>query len=144
MKILLVGSGGREHALAWKLLQSPNIEKVICTPGNGGTATLPGCQNIPIPVVDFEGIVKVAQEYNVSLVVIGPELPLSLGIGDRLASVGIDVFGPTQAGAQIEASKSWAKDLMLEAGVGTSRGAKFTNPKAAQAYVTQQGVPIVV
>ncbi len=144
MKILLVGSGGREHALAWKLLQSPNIEKVICTLGNGGTATLPGCQNIPIPVVDFEGIVKVAQEYNVGLVVVGPELPLSLGIGDRLASVGIEVFGPTQAGAQIEASKSWAKDLMIEAGVGTSRGAKFTNPKAAQAYVTQEGVPIVV
>ena len=143
MKVLLVGNGGREHALAWKLLQSPNIDKVFCAPGNGGTATMAGCENIPLPVVDFEGIAKAVQKHEVGLVVVGPELPLSMGISDRLASL-VPVFGPSQAGAQIEASKSWAKALMAEAKVPTARGVKFTDPTTAKAFVTQQGGPIVV
>ncbi len=143
MKVLLVGNGGREHALAWKLLQSPNIDKVFCAPGNGGTATMAGCENIPLPVVDFEGIAKAVQKHKVGLVVVGPELPLSMGISDRLASL-VPVFGPSQAGAQIEASKSWAKALMAEAKVPTARGVKFTDPNTAKAFVTKQGAPIVV
>ncbi len=143
MKVLLVGNGGREHALAWKLLQSPNIDKVFCAPGNGGTATMAGCENIPLPVVDFEGIAKAVQKHKVGLVVVGPELPLSMGISDHLASL-VPVFGPSQAGAQIEASKSWAKALMAEAKVPTARGAKFTDPTTAKAFVTKQGAPIVV
>ena len=84
MNVLVVGNGGREHALAWTLLRSPNDLQVICTPGHGGTATLKGCQNYPIAVDDFEGITRIAQEYNVSLVVVGPEVPLALGITDHL------------------------------------------------------------
>ena len=101
MKILVVGSGGREHALAWKLLQSPNVEKVFCTPGNGGTATMTGCENIPLSVEDFAGITSAVKEHDISLVVVGPELPLSLGIADYLQERNIPVFGPTKAGALI-------------------------------------------
>lgn len=144
MKVLVIGNGGREHALAWKLLQSPQVTKVICAPGNGGTATMEGCQNQAIPVDDFESIAHFAISENINLVVVGPEVPLALGITDYLTSQGIKVFGPTQAGAQIEASKAWAKDLMTEAGVATAKSATFSSQQAAQAYVEQQGAPIVI
>lgn len=142
MNVLVVGNGGREHALAWALLQSPNVEQVICTPGNGGTATLKGCQNQAVSVEDFEGIKRVAQEQNVSFVVVGPEVPLALGITDYLQSHDICVFGPNKAGAQLEASKSWAKDLMQEAGIPTAESAVFIDPDAAKAYV--KTAPIVI
>ncbi len=144
LKVLVVGNGGREHALAWKLLQSPNIEEVTCIPGNGGTQNMEGCQNIPLAVDDFEGIARAALERGISLVAIGPELPLSLGIADYLQQHNLMVFGPTKAGAQIEASKSWAKALMEEAGVPTAQSATFTEAIAAKAYVAEQGAPIVV
>ena len=144
MKVLVVGNGGREHALAWKLLQSPQVESCICTPGNGGTATLKGCQNIAVSVDDFDSIARIAQERKIDLVVVGPELPLSLGITDRLQRDKIKVFGPTQEGAQIEASKSWAKTLMEEAGVLTAKSATFTEAETAKIYIAQQGAPIVV
>lgn len=146
MKVLVVGNGGREHALAWKLLRSPNVEQVICTPGNGGTATMEGCENQPLAVDDFSGIQKCALENQVSLVAVGPEVPLVLGIADFLAANNIKVFGPTQAGAQLEGSKSWAKGLMQDAGIPTAASAMFTNAQvdAAKAYVSQQGVPIVI
>ncbi len=144
VKVLVVGNGGREHALAWTLLQSPNIERVFCTPGNGGTATMANCQNLPIAVDDFAGIAKAVKENEVSLVVVGPEVPLSLGITDFLQQQDIAVFGPTKAGAQIEASKSWAKEIMLEANVPTAKSQTFTDAPAAKEYVTSQGVPIVV
>ncbi len=144
LKVLVVGNGGREHALAWKLLQSPNIEEVTCIPGNGGTQNMEGCQNIPLAVDDFEGITRAALERGISLVAIGPELPLSLGIADYLQQHNLMVFGPTKAGAQIEASKSWAKALMEEAGVPTAQSATFTEAIAAKAYVAEQGAPIVV
>ena len=144
LKVLIVGNGGREHALAWKLLQSPNIKEVTCIPGNGGTENLEGCQNIPLAVDDFEGIARAALERGISLVAIGPELPLSLGIADYLQQHNLMVFGPTKAGAQIEASKSWAKALMEEAGVPTAQSATFTEAIAAKAYVAEQGAPIVV
>ncbi|TAE55255.1 MAG: phosphoribosylamine--glycine ligase [Nostocales cyanobacterium] len=144
MKVLVVGNGGREHALAWKLLQSPKIDQVVCVPGNGGTATMKGCQNLPLTVDDFEGMSKFALENDISLVVVGPEVPLAKGITDYLQTKGLKVFGPTQAGAQIEASKAWAKALMEEAGVPTAKAAVFTEPTAAKNYIRTQGAPIVV
>ncbi len=144
MKGLVVGNGGREHAIAWKLLQSPQIETCICTPGNGGTATLQGCQNLDIPIDDFAGILKAVQDNRVDFVVIGPEYPLSLGITDYLQQHHVKVFGPTQAGAQIEASKAWAKELMLEAGVPTAVSQTFRETTAAKTYIAERGAPIVI
>lgn len=144
MNVLVVGSGGREHTLAWKLLQSPNVKQVFCVPGNGGTALLPNCQNLPATEEDFERIAKYAQQHDISFVVVGPELPLAKGIGDFLQQQQILVFGPTEAGAQIESSKWWAKSLMEEVGVPTAAGAIFTDPNAAKAYVSEKGAPIVV
>ena len=144
MKILVVGSGGREHALAWKLLQSKQVEQVVCVPGNGGTASLKRCINLPLAVDDFEGISRYALENNIYLVVVGPEVPLAKGITDYLQNKGLMVFGPTRAGAQIEASKAWAKALMQEAKIPTAKAAVFTEAKAAKSYVKSQGAPIVV
>ncbi|HAX78493.1 MAG TPA: phosphoribosylamine--glycine ligase, partial [Cyanobacteria bacterium UBA11372] len=144
MKVLVVGNGGREHALAWKLLQSEQIQQVFCTPGNGGTAVMERCQNLPLRVDDFEGMARFARENDISLVVVGPELPLSLGIADYLRSQNIPVFGPTRAGAQIEASKAWAKALMQEAKMPTAKAVVFADAASAKAYVKAQGAPIVV
>lgn len=142
MKILVVGNGGREHAIAWTLLQSPQVEKVFCTPGNGGTATLKGCENYPISVEDFERIKNLVQNQDISLVVVGPELPLALGITDYLQQHNIKVFGPNQAGAQLEASKAWSKAFMEDAGIPTAKAAVFTDAASAKAYI--QTAPIVV
>lgn len=144
MKVLVVGSGGREHALAWKLLQSERIQEVICVPGNGGTATLPRCRNLGLTIDDFEGIGRFATVNNIGLIVVGPEAPLAGGITDYLQDQGLTVFGPTQAGAQIESSKAWAKALMEEAQVPTAEAAVFTQAKAAIEYVQAQGAPIVI
>ncbi|NEP57654.1 MAG: phosphoribosylamine--glycine ligase [Symploca sp. SIO2G7] len=144
MKVLVVGNGGREHALAWKLLQSQRIKQVICLPGNGGTSTTKNCQNFPIRVDDFEGIARFVLVNGISLVVVGPELPLAAGITDYLQQENIVVFGPTQEGAQIESSKNWAKQLMQSAGIATASFATFTEVEPAQAYVQEQGAPIVV
>lgn len=144
MKALVVGNGGREHALAWSLLQSPRITEVVCVPGNGGTATLPHCRNLAMNADDFEGIARFALVNNLELVVVGPEQPLAAGITDYLQRQQLKVFGPSQAGAQIEASKAWAKALMVEAGIPTARAEVFTDEAAALAYLKQEGVPIVV
>lgn len=144
MNVLVVGSGGREHTLTWKLLQSRNVEQVFCVPGNGGTALLPNCQNLPATEADFEQIAQYAQENGVAFVVVGPEMPLAEGIRDFLALKQIPVFGPTQAGAQIEASKWWAKALMQEVGIPTAAGETFSDAEAAKAYVSEKGAPIVV
>ncbi|MGB3308884.1 MAG: phosphoribosylamine--glycine ligase [Nodosilinea sp.] len=144
MKALVVGNGGREHTLAWSLLQSPRITEVVCVPGNGGTATLPHCRNLAMNSDDFEGIARFALVNNLELVVVGPEQPLAGGITDYLQKQGLKVFGPCQAGAQIEASKAWAKALMMEAGIPTARAEVFTDEAAALAYLKQEGVPIVV
>ncbi|YAF95927.1 MAG: phosphoribosylamine--glycine ligase [Nodularia sp. CChRGM 3473] len=144
MKVLVVGNGGREHALAWKLLQSKQIEQVVCVPGNGGTASMEGCQNLSLAVDDFEGMSSYALKNDISLVVVGPEVPLAQGITDYLQSQGLMVFGPVRAGAQIEASKAWAKALMQSAGIPTAKAAVFTEAADAKSYVNAQGVPIVV
>ncbi|MBD2778416.1 phosphoribosylamine--glycine ligase [Iningainema tapete] len=144
MKVLIVGNGGREHAIAWKLLQSKQIEKVFCAPGNGGTVSLENCQNLSSEVNDFESISQFARAEAINLVVVGPEVPLANGITDYLHAQGVMVFGPTRAGAQIEASKAWAKALMQEAGIPTAKAAVFTDVAAAKSYVKSQGAPIVV
>jgi phosphoribosylamine---glycine ligase len=144
VKVLVIGNGGREHALAWKLLQSEKINKLVCVPGNGGTATLPGCENLPLAVDDFAGISEYAINHGISLVVVGPEVPLAQGITDYLQNQGLMVFGPNKAGAQIEASKAWAKALMEEAGVPTAKAAVFTEAAPAKAYIQSQGAPIVI
>lgn len=144
MKILVVGSGGREHALAWTLLQSSQVTRVFCTPGNGGTATMKNCQNLPLAVDDFAGIASAVAEHQIGLVVVGPEVPLSLGISDYLQKHNIAVFGPTQAGAQIESSKSWAKEIMVAANVPTAKSQSFTDAAAAKDYITREGAPIVI
>ena len=144
MKIIVVGSGGREHAIAWKLLESPQVKQVFCIPGNGGTALLNGCENIDLSLEDFDGIAQIAQENEVDLVVVGPELPLAGGITDYLQQQNITVFGPNRVGAQIEASKAWAKSLMEVAQVPTARSRTFTEIAPAIAYIQEQGAPIVV
>ncbi|MBD0361577.1 MAG: phosphoribosylamine--glycine ligase [Coleofasciculus sp. C3-bin4] len=144
MKVLVVGNGGREHALAWKLLQSQRIQQVLCIPGNGGTATTERCQNLSFRVDDFEGMARIALVHGVSLVVVGPELPLALGITDYLQHQNLMVFGPTKEGATIESSKYWAKTLMQSAGIPTPLGAVFTEVEAAIAYLKTQVAPIVV
>jgi phosphoribosylamine--glycine ligase len=144
VKVLVVGNGGREHALAWKLLQSSRVKEVFCVPGNAGTAMLERCRNVAMSVTDFEGIARLALVNNIGLVVVGPEAPLAAGITDFLQAQKLNVFGPSKAGAQIEASKSWAKALMQEAGIPTARSKVFTELESAIAYVEAQGTPIVV
>ncbi|MDJ0568929.1 MAG: phosphoribosylamine--glycine ligase [Pleurocapsa sp. MO_192.B19] len=144
MKALVVGNGGREHAIAWTLLQSPNVKQVFCTPGNGGTATMTNCQNLPVAVDNFAEIARVVTENHISLVVVGPEVPLSLGIVDYLRQHNIAVFGPTKEGAQIESSKSWAKEIMNQANVPTAKSKTFTAAAAAKDYIRAEGAPIVV
>ncbi|NJN56879.1 MAG: phosphoribosylamine--glycine ligase [Leptolyngbyaceae cyanobacterium SL_5_9] len=144
MKVLVVGNGGREHALVWKLLQSPQVQEIFCVPGNGGTAQMERCRNLAMSVTAFEGIGRFALVNNIGLIVVGPEVPLAAGITDYLQEQGLTVFGPTQAGAQIESSKAWAKDLMREAGIPTAEAAVFTDVRDAIAYVASRPAPIVV
>jgi phosphoribosylamine--glycine ligase len=144
VKVLVVGSGGREHALAWKLLQSARIQEVFCIPGNGGTARLERCRNLALSVTDFEGISRFALVNNIALIVIGPEAPLAAGITDYLHEQELTVFGPTQVGAQIESSKAWAKALMQEAKVPTAEAEVFTEVDKAITYVKAKGAPIVI
>lgn len=144
MKAIVVGSGGREHALAWKLLQSPNVTEVVCIPGNGGTALLPGCRNVAMQMTEAEAIARCALVNNMAFVLVGPEQPLADGLADALRAQKIKVFGPGKEGAQLEASKAWAKELMATAHVPTAASAVFTGADSAIAYVEQQGAPIVI
>lgn len=143
MKVLVVGNGGREHAIAWRLVQDESVQ-VTCVPGNGGTATLPRCHNLALTQDDFEGIARFCTVNNIQLVVVGPEIPLAEGISDFLRRKNIKVFGPSQAGAQIEASKAWAKELMQAAHIPTAKSAVFTDLASARAYVEAEGAPIVI
>jgi phosphoribosylamine---glycine ligase len=144
VRIIVVGNGGREHALAWKFTQSESVDRVYCIPGNGGTATLARCENVALGAEDFDGIGQFAKAHQVNIVVVGPEVPLALGITDALSAQGILVFGPTQAGAQIEASKAWAKALMEAANVPTAKAKTFTDADSAIGYVQAEGAPIVI
>lgn len=142
MKLLVVGSGGREHALAWKLAQSPRVQVVYVAPGNGGTATEPGLQNVPL--TDIKALAEFARSENVYLTVVGPEAPLAAGIVDEFRAQNLKIFGPSRAAAQLEASKDFAKQFMVRHGIPTSRYATFVDPALAKRYIDEQGAPIVV
>jgi len=142
MKLLVIGSGGREHAMAWKLAQSPRVQKVYVAPGNGGTATENGLENVPLS--DFSQLISFCKKEQIQLTVVGPEAPLAAGIVDAFQQAGLRIFGPTQAAAQLEASKDFAKRFMARHGLPTARHATFTSAAQARAYVDQQGAPIVV
>jgi phosphoribosylamine---glycine ligase len=135
MKVLVVGNGGREHTLVWKLAQSADVERVFCAPGNAGTALEPKSQNLALEVLDFAGLAEFAQEEGIDLTVIGPEVPLCKGIVDYFQERGLLVFGPNQAGAQIEGSKSWAKEFMVRAKIPTAQSQTFTDFESAKSYV---------
>jgi phosphoribosylamine--glycine ligase len=142
MKLLVIGSGGREHALAWKLAQGPRVQKVYVAPGNAGTALEPGLENIPIS--DIAQLAEFAQENSVHLTVVGPEAPLAAGVVDLFRAKGLKIFGPTRAAAQLESSKDFAKQFMQRHHIPTAAFATFSDARAAHAYVDAQGAPIVV
>jgi phosphoribosylamine--glycine ligase len=142
MKILVVGGGGREHALVWKLAQSPLAETIYCAPGNAGIAELAECVNIPAEDVDT--LLEFAQAEAVDLTVVGPEAPLAKGIVDKFTEAGLKIFGPSQKAALIEGSKDLAKEIMYKYNIPTAKYASFTNKEKALAYVDEQGAPIVV
>src|SRR5690606_15088349 len=139
MKVLVIGSGGREHALAWKLAQSPRVSEVIVAPGNAGTATEPRCRNAAIKVGDLDGLLQLARDENVALTVVGPEVPLVAGIVDRFRDAGLRIFGPTAAAAQLEGSKAFAKEFLARHGIPTAYYAVHTEVDAALAYVRDKG-----
>ena len=142
MKILVVGSGGREHALAWKLAQSKRIQIVMVAPGNGGTASDQRLKNVLI--TDPRQLADFAEQEHIALTVVGPEVPLAAGIVDLFRERGLKIFGPTQRAAQLEASKDFAKSFMLRHGIPTAHSQTFADVAAAHAYVDQQGAPIVI
>lgn len=142
MKVLLVGSGGREHALAWKIAASPLVTKLYCAPGNPGIAQYAEC--LPMGVMDFEAIEKFVKDTGIGLVVVGPEDPLAGGLADRLLAAGVKVFGPRQAAARLEADKWFAKELMRNQAVPTAEARSFTDPNAAEEYVRVRDEPCVV
>lgn len=142
MKILVVGGGGREHALCWKLGQSPLVETLYCAPGNPGIAELAECVHIAADEID--ALLDFALAEKIDLTVVGPEVPLTMGIVDRFQAAGLEIFGPNQAAAQIEGSKGFSKDLMARHKIPTADYQSFTEHAAAVAYIKEQGAPIVV
>ena len=142
MKLLVIGSGGREHALAWKLLQSPRVSHVFVAPGNGGTATMARSTNVALS--DPAALADFAKKEGIALTVVGPEAPLALGVVDTFRAQGLKIFGPTQAAAQLESSKDFAKAFMVRHQIPTAAYQTFTDPIAAHAYIEAQGAPIVI
>jgi phosphoribosylamine--glycine ligase len=144
MNILVIGGGGREHALAWKLAQSSRAEKIFVAPGNAGTATEPKCENVAINAEDVAGLLRFAQQYKIDLTLVGPEAPLVLGVVDRFRAAKLRCFGPTQAAAQLEGSKAFTKDFLARHKIPTAAYGNFTDVAAAEAYIKKVGAPIVV
>jgi len=143
MNVLIIGSGGREHALAWKVAQDPRVEKVFVAPGNAGTATEAKCENIAIDVLDIEKLADFAAQ-NVQLTIVGPEAPLVIGVVDLFRSRGLDCFGPTAAAAQLEGSKAFTKDFLARHKIPTADYQNFTEVEPALAYLREKGAPIVI
>lgn len=144
MKVLVIGGGGREHALAWKLKQSPRCSEVFVAPGNPGTANEAGVSNVDIAADDIEALVEFAQQNNIGLTVVGPEVPLVKGVVDAFEKAGLRCFGPNKAAAQLEASKSFTKDFLARHQIPTAAYQVFTDIADATRYIKQQGAPIVV
>ncbi len=144
MNVLVIGSGGREHALAWKAAQNPNVETVYVAPGNAGTATEAGLENVAIDVMDFEKLATFAKDNDCGLTIVGPEAPLVEGVVDFFAEQGLRAFGPSKGAAQLEGSKAFTKDFLARHKIPTAEYQNFTEVEPALAYLQEQGAPIVV
>ncbi|MBE0488408.1 MAG: phosphoribosylamine--glycine ligase [Halomonas sp.] len=144
MKVLIIGGGGREHALAWKVAQSPLVVQVFVAPGNAGTAREPGLANVDIAVDDLDGLVAFAHDEGIDLTIVGPEAPLVAGVVDRFREAGLAIFGPTAGAAQLEGSKSFTKDFLARHAIPTADYRTFTEPAPALEYLAEQGAPIVI
>ncbi|WP_336769387.1 phosphoribosylamine--glycine ligase [Pantoea endophytica] len=144
MKILVIGNGGREHALAWKAAQSPLAETVFVAPGNAGTALEPALQNVAISATDVPALLAFAQQEKIDLTIVGPEAPLVIGVVDAFRAAGLKIFGPTQAAAQLEGSKAFTKDFLARQQIPTAEYQNFTEVEPAMAYLREKGAPIVI
>ena len=144
LTVLVVGGGGREHALAWKLAQSERVARVLVAPGNAGTAREPRIENVAVGAEDIDGLAALAHDRSVDLTVVGPEAPLVAGISDRFEAEGLRIFGPSAAAARLEGSKAFTKAFLASRGIPTARYAEFTDTDAATAYVRAHGAPIVI
>ncbi len=144
MKLLLIGAGGREHALAWKLAQSPRVSEVVVAPGNAGTARENKCRNLAVNATDIDGLLALVEREGIALTIVGPEAPLVAGVVDRFRAAGHRIFGPTAAAAQLEGSKAYAKDFLARHGIPTAHYVVHTELDAALACVRARGAPIVV
>jgi len=144
MKILVIGNGGREHALAWKAAQSPLAETVFVAPGNAGTALEPALQNVAISATDVPALLAFPQQEKIDLTIVGPEAPLMIGVVDAFRAAGLKIFGPTQAAAQLEGSKAFTKDFLARQQIPTAEYQNFTEVEPALAYLREKGAPIVI
>ncbi|MEM9620729.1 MAG: phosphoribosylamine--glycine ligase [Pseudomonadota bacterium] len=144
MKVLVIGAGGREHALAWKLVQSEGVTEVLVAPGNAGTARQAGLRNVDVAVDDFPGLVELAKTEQVGFTMVGPEMPLVAGVTDYFAEAGLACFGPSRAAAQLEGSKAFTKEFLARNDIPTAAYETFTEVDKARAYVAAQGAPIVI
>ena len=144
MKVLIIGSGGREHALAWKCAQSDDADEILIAPGNAGTAREAKCRNVAVSADDIEALAKLAQDENIGLTIVGPEAPLVAGITDRFNELGLPCFGPSAAAAQLEGSKVFTKDFLARHDIPTAAYQNFTELEAALVYIRVQGAPIVI
>ncbi|RTR03821.1 phosphoribosylamine--glycine ligase [Halomonas nitroreducens] len=144
MKVLIIGGGGREHALAWKVAQSPRVETVFVAPGNAGTAREPGLENVAIGVDDLDGLVAFARDEDVALTIVGPEAPLVAGVVDRFREAGLAIFGPTAGAAQLEGSKAFTKDFLARHAIPSAEYRTFVAVEPALAYLAEKGAPIVI
>ena len=144
LDVLVVGGGGREHALAWKLVQSERVARVLVAPGNAGTAREPRVENVAVEAEDIEGLLALACERSIDLTVVGPEAPLVAGIADRFAEAGLRIFGPSAAAARVEGSKAFTKAFLSRYGIPTARYAEFTSADKAASYVRGHGAPVVI
>ena len=144
MKVLIIGSGGREHALAWKAAQSESVTQVFVAPGNAGTAIEPKLENVALDVLDFDGLVAFAKSNEIGLTIVGPEAPLVDGIVDRFRDEGLRIFGPSKGAAQLEGSKAFTKDFLARQKIPTAEYQNFTEIEPALAYLQEKGAPIVI
>jgi phosphoribosylamine--glycine ligase len=144
MKVLVIGSGGREHALAWRIKQSERVDEVIVAPGNAGTAREPGIRNADVAATDLDGLITLVRAEQIDLTVVGPEAPLVAGVVDRFRAAGLKCFGPTRIAAQLEGSKAFAKDFLRRHNIPTAAYEVFTELESALAYVRRRGAPIVI
>ena len=142
MKILVIGSGGREHALAWRLAQGAKVQKVFVAPGNAGTALEEGVENVALSAIP--DLIEFVKKEEIYMTVVGPEVPLAAGVVDAFRALGLKIFGPTRAAAQLESSKDFAKAFMVRHHIPTAFYQTFGNVKAARAYVEKHGAPIVI